>query len=146
MKVILLRDVAKLGKRFSVVAVADGYALNRLIPQGFAEAATGENLKRVQARTDKQSSDRSSEVADFIQALAHLKESGVVVVVEANAQDTLFKAVKASDVAAAAATAGHGIPVDSIQLPDHIKALGTYTVKVVFGDAHGEFPLTVTGK
>ena len=146
MKVILLRDVAKLGKRFSVTEVADGYALNRLIPQGFAEAATSENLKRVQARTEKQTSDHSTEVVGFVQALAHLKESGVVVVAEANAQDTLFKAVKASDIATAAAAVGHAIPVDSIQLPDQIKALGSYTIKAVFGEAQGEFTLTVTGK
>ena len=146
MKVILLRDVAKLGKRFSVTEVADGYALNRLIPQGFAEAATSENLKRVQARTEKQSSDHSNDVAGFMAAISHLKESGVVVVAEANAQGTLFKAIKASDIAAAAAAAQHAIPVDSIQLSDHIKALGTYTIRAVFGDARGEFTLTVTGK
>ena len=40
MKVILLRDVAKLGRRFAVVEVPDGFALNQLIPKGMAEAAS----------------------------------------------------------------------------------------------------------
>ena len=53
MKVILLQDVAKIGKRFETVDVPDGYALNMLIPKRMAEPATPENLKRVDARRTK---------------------------------------------------------------------------------------------
>ena len=86
MKVILLRDVAKLGKRFSITEVPDGFALNKLIPQGYAEAATAENLKRVNERSEKKESARSNELSDFKITLESLKDIKIKIAVEANAQ------------------------------------------------------------
>ena len=47
MKVILLDDVAKLGRRGEVRDVADGYARNFLIPKKLALSATAGNLKNL---------------------------------------------------------------------------------------------------
>lgn len=143
MKVILLRDVARLGKRFAVAEVPDGYALNQLIPKGMAEAATPENLKRVNARTDKQASSKVNSEAEFVTALAALKESPISITVQANEQGHLFKSVKAVDIATAAALAGHGIPVDSIALIDPIKSVGDHTIVAKMGATAGEFTLTI---
>jgi large subunit ribosomal protein L9 len=146
MKVILLRDVARLGKRFSVVEVPDGYALNQLIPKGMAEAATPENLKRVNARTDKQLSNKVNSEAEFAVALTALKATPITITVQANEQGHLFKAVKATDIAAAAAAAGHGIPLDSIALIDPIKSVGDHVIVAKMGGVRGEFTLTVISK
>jgi large subunit ribosomal protein L9 len=146
MKVILLRDVARLGKRFSVTDVPDGYALNQLIPKGMVEAATPENLKRVGARVEKQQSTKVSNESEFASALAALKDSAVSLTVQANAQGHLFKAVKAADIATAAAAAGHGIPVDTIMLAEPIKSVGNHTISAKLGKVTGEFVLTVISK
>ena len=146
MKEILLRDVAKLGKRFSVVEVPNGYALNQLIPKGMVEAATPENLKRVGARMEKQQSTKNSNESDFGAALAALQLTPVTLYVQANAQGHLFKSVKATDIAAAAATAGHGIPVDSIILTEPIKSLGDHRVCATLGGVSGEFTLAIVSK
>ena len=45
MQVILLQDIEKLGKKFDIKEVANGYALNFLIPKGMAKKATKETLK-----------------------------------------------------------------------------------------------------
>ena len=47
MKIILLKDVAKLGKKYEIKTVSDGHALNLLIPKGFAVAATLDAKKRL---------------------------------------------------------------------------------------------------
>lgn len=143
MKVILLRDVARLGKRFAVAEVPDGYALNQLIPKGMAEAATPENLKRVNARTDKQTSNKVNSEAEFVTALAALKVAPISITMQANEQGHLFKAVKAADIATAAAAAGHAIPVDSIALIDPIKSVGDHTIVAKMGATAGEFTLTI---
>ena len=143
MKVILTRDVAKLGKRFSVAEVPDGYALNKLIPAGIAMAATPENLKKIGARTDKQASTQLSHVEAFKQSVRALKTVPVSIAMEANAQDHLFKAVKPADIAAAAAAAGHPLPVESISITEPIKALGTYEIPVAVGDVRDVILVTI---
>ncbi len=60
MQVILLQDVAKIGRRFDVVNVADGYGLNKLIPQGMAKPATPENIKKIKAQSASNEASQSS--------------------------------------------------------------------------------------
>ncbi|MFH1454941.1 MAG: 50S ribosomal protein L9 [bacterium] len=50
MKIILLRDVKKIGRKYDVKDVADGYALNSLIPNGIAVPATPNYLKGIEAK------------------------------------------------------------------------------------------------
>ncbi len=146
MKVILLRDVAKLGKRFSVVEVPDGYALNQLIPKGMVEAATPLNLKRVQGRMEKVSTTQASALATFSATLAALKGVTVSVAADANAQQHLFQAVKTTDIAAALAAIGHAVPVASIIITEPIKALGTYEIPLEHAGTKGSVTVTIVSK
>lgn len=143
MKVILLRDVAKLGKRFSITNVSDGYAQNKLIPQGLAESATPENVKRVLARKDKQASDESTQIATFTAMCESLKDTPVVLKMDANEQEHLFKAVKASDIASALESMGYTVSPDSIIVTEPIKALGSYEIELTLADVSGVLTLEV---
>ena len=60
MKVILLQDVAKIGRRFDIVEVPSGYGMNKLIPQGMAKPATPENVKAINAQSAKTEADRAA--------------------------------------------------------------------------------------
>ncbi len=143
MKVILLRDVARLGKRFSVVEVPDGFALNKLIPQGLAQPATPENLKRVQARNKEVAAHQAADEAGLRMALKALAETPLTITVEANTQGHLFQAVKATDVARAAVLAGHPIEVSLIHIETPIKSLGQHQVAVKQGSVSGVFTINV---
>ncbi|MBX7163354.1 MAG: 50S ribosomal protein L9, partial [Saprospiraceae bacterium] len=48
MRVLLLKDVYKLGHAGDVKKVADGYGRNYLIPHGFAALATASALKQAE--------------------------------------------------------------------------------------------------
>ncbi len=146
MKVILLRDVAKLGKRFAIAKVPDGYALNKLIPQGLVEAATPENLKRVKERKGKVQANKESEQTTFAATLVALRDVVVEVPAEANAQDHLFKSIKTTDVAAALATLGHAVPVSAITLNEPIKSLGTFSVPLQLGTVKGSVTISIVRK
>ncbi|MDM7320213.1 MAG: 50S ribosomal protein L9, partial [Fervidobacterium sp.] len=47
MKIVLMQDVPKLGKKGQIVNVSDGYARNFLIPKGLAKEATPEVIKEL---------------------------------------------------------------------------------------------------
>jgi len=47
MKVILVKDLKSLGKEGEIKEVKDGYALNYLIPKGYALKATEANIKMI---------------------------------------------------------------------------------------------------
>lgn len=138
MKVILLKDVAKIGRRFDVVTVPDGFALNKLIPKKLAEAATPENLKRLQNLSAKVQHDREASQASFKETIAACKDVEVSVHVEANGEGRMFQALKADAIVAAIKTAtGHELSVEHIILKTPIKTTGVHEVDVASGDEHG---------
>jgi large subunit ribosomal protein L9 len=130
MKVILERDVAKLGRRFAIVTVPDGYALNKLIPQGMAKPATPENIKRVEAKASASAAHTAEDSAKLAATVAALTTTPLVLKADANAQDHLFKAVKMSDVSAAATALGHYLPESVLATAEPIKSLGTHEIAV----------------
>lgn len=75
MKVLLLKDVYKLGRAGDVKRVADGYGRNYLLPQGLAVLATPGALKQVENIRTKAAASRSalnqemSSVADKLSSL-----------------------------------------------------------------------------
>ncbi|HPV62471.1 MAG TPA: 50S ribosomal protein L9 [Fervidobacterium sp.] len=54
MKVVLLQDVPKLGKRGQIVTVSDGYARNFLIPKGVVKEATDAVLKELEMQREEE--------------------------------------------------------------------------------------------
>ena len=52
MKVILLKDAPRIGKRGDIKNVSDGYARNFLFPGGFAEQATNSAIKKVEQENE----------------------------------------------------------------------------------------------
>lgn len=144
MKVILLRDVARLGKRSSIIEVPDGFALNKLIPQGMAQPATPENVKRVQAKA-KEAALHSERDATNLKAIADgLRQNPLFIPVEANAQDHLFKTIRPSDISAA--LKGRGILLEETHIitPEPIKSLGTHTIHIVGGAVKESVPITIS--
>lgn len=145
MKVILLQDVAKIGRRFEVVEVPDGYALNKLIPARQAQPATSENLKRVKAYSDKHAEAEADMASAFATAVAALKEKSVTVTVEANEEGKMFEALKPTKVAdAVKADVGVELHESWFNIPTPIKTTGEHTILLSLGEAQGEFTVNVT--
>ncbi len=146
MKVILLRDVAKIGLRCQVVELPDGYALNQLIPKRLAEPASPANLKRLaQSKAGAKAQDDSKQEA-FARALAELSVSPLQIVADSNAQDHLFKAIHEADVVSAAKLRGVIIDARAITIESPIKALGQHTITLREGDTRVSYIIEVIKK
>lgn len=143
MKVILLQDVAKIGKRSDIVEVPDGYAMNQLIPKKMAEAATIQNKKRIEKLHAEVSASKEADQGRFEAAKSALTATTLQIKAEANEQGHLFKAVSEKDIAAAAQEAGIDIEESMLVVGTPIKELGEHTVDLMRGDAKAHITIEV---
>ncbi len=131
MKVILQRDIPKVGKDGDIVSVADGYARNYLFPRQYAVPATGGALKEHAARIAREK-EREAKQVHLAQASAeNIKERTVTIIGKAGTGTKLYGSITAQDVASAIAEQLK-VTVDKrrVGMADPIKNLGTYTVPV----------------
>jgi large subunit ribosomal protein L9 len=147
MKLILTTDVTGLGGPGDLVEVKDGYGRNYLLPRGLAIMATKGAEKNV--RTIRRAQD-----ARRVRDLDHAKElKGILedlkVTLKAKAaagSGKLFGSVTTTDVVNAVRTAG-GPTLDkrTVELPGHIKAVGSHQITVrLHPDVTAGFKLNVT--
>lgn len=147
MKVILLKDVAKIGRRFEIVEVPDGYALNKLIPKNMAQFATPENIKRITAVSSKQKEHQVHDNEQFTQLLSLLESAMVTVEVEANAEGRMFQALKAEAIVAAIAVAvGTTISKDQVIMKEPIKSIGEHVIELASGKTHRSISIVLKTK
>ncbi len=131
MKVILLQDVKKVGKKYEVKEVAGGYAQNNLIPKKLAIPATPESMRKLQQQI--KSAEKSDElmkkaVLDNLSAL-----DGVVVEVtlKANDKGSLYAKLHATEVANyVKEIKSIDINPDHVELENVITEIGEHTLKV----------------
>jgi len=130
MKVILLDDVTKVGRRGEVRDVSDGYARNFLIPKKLALSATAGNLKNLEHIKRQQDAK-----ADRIKADAEALRAKIEALVyeerrQASEEGKLFGSVTSQDVADFLGTRGVPIERKRITLDEPIKALGEHLVSM----------------
>src|SRR5512147_769400 len=99
MKVMLIKDVYKLGRAGEVKKVADGYGRNFLLPQKLAMLATPGALKQVD-KIRSQAEVRRTELNSELKDLAN-QINGIKVVFSAKAGETgkLYGSITTQDVA-----------------------------------------------
>lgn len=142
MKVILVTDVKKVGQRGSLVEVADGYALNVLIPQKKAVPGTPENLKKHEMGVAEAKLKASASAEQAKALLAQIDGKTLTIEAKAGPTGTLFKSIHASDIVAEIKKQwGVDLPESSLALDHPIKQKGTYVVPVKL--AQGVVKLTV---
>lgn len=131
MKVILLKDVPKVGKKYDVVNASDGFARNFLVARGLAELATDKNIKRVDL-TRKQNVDKSSIQKDLLlKNLADLDGKEISLKEKASDKGHLFAGVhKEEIVIAIKGQLGIGVLTDNIELEHPIKEIGELEVEI----------------
>jgi large subunit ribosomal protein L9 len=100
MKVILLKDTAKLGRRGEVKEVADGYAINVLIKKGDALMATPSELSKWKAREDSKNHKKELQTSTFAVLVEALRKSPVIIMGKKHdGKGQLFAQIKDTDIA-----------------------------------------------
>ncbi|MFK7848144.1 MAG: 50S ribosomal protein L9 [Rhodothermales bacterium] len=130
MKVILKKDIHKLGDEGQIVTVKNGYGRNFLIPQGLARLAT-DGAIREHEEMMRQASRRIAQRNEENQKLAEdLGKVEVVVEVKVGEENRIFGTVTPTQVAVQLAKQGFDIDRRRIDIVEEIKVLGVYTASL----------------
>ncbi len=146
MKVILLKDVAKIGRRFDVVEVPNGHAQNMLIPKGLAEIATPAGLKRISKQKERNQSQGEELLTRLSEVSTKTETEPLIINLEANELGHLFKAVSTKDVHESAKERGLDVPEELMVMATPIKEVGDHTVDVIIKDNTLKLSIKVVAK
>lgn len=127
MKIILLKDVEKLGKEGEMKEVADGYATNFLIPKNLARIATAEAIKEMESTRAKKAKAAQIELEET-QRLAEQLEGREVFIRVREKEGKLFGSVNGKTIAKTFADEGIKIEPSYVKLDEPIKEVGDYDI------------------
>lgn len=144
MKIILLKDVAKVGRKYDVKDVAEGYALNMLIPRGMAQLGTSQNIKNLEALKVKDLTLKKIQGELLEKSLDTIKKLEITMKEKANDKGHLFAGVtKEMLVSEILKETRLNIDPESILLSKPIKEVGTHKVTVEAGGKKADFILNI---
>ena len=145
MKIILLRDVKNVGKKYEIKNIADGYALNMLIPKKlampFEEGAKRVlQMKAIEEENVKIKNERLKESVDKIGS------NVIFIKMKANEQGQLFASINAPKLHNILMGEGISLPSGAISLKEPIKKCGDYKILINLPEGKNTFiNLTVSG-
>lgn len=148
MKIILTQEVSGLGSPGDVIEVKPGYGRNYLLPQGYAIGWTKgaekqiDVIKRARSAREIRDLGHATEVKDQLE--------GLKVTLRARAGDggRLFGSITPAEIASAIKSAG-GPDIDRrrLEVPGHIKSVGTYRVQLkLHPEVTAKFDVTVAAE
>ena len=144
MKVIMLKDVKGTGRANDVVEVNDGFARNFLIPKGFAQEATAQNLNRSNQQRSLQVHRKNMERAEALELAKKLEGVRVDVTAKAGKDGRLFGSVTAGDIADALKKKRIEVDKKRIELDAPIKQAGETQVSIrVYADTTAKITVAV---
>ena len=147
MKVILTRDVPKLGKSGEMRAVADGYATNYLIPQKLAVPAAGGAYRAWQHDIASREDKRNRERAEAEIAATRIASTTLTMGDKVGEGGKLYGSITSKDIGDALARRGIEVDRHKIDLEEPLKTLGTYKVAVkVYAGMTAEVTVVVEPK
>lgn len=130
MKVILLQDVKKIGKKGDVINTSDGYARNYLFPRKLAEEATDASLHILNNKRENERKQKLAEMEAAQKLAAELKGKEISITSKTGESGKLFGAITSKDVAELIKTQ-YNVQVDKKKIVmDTIKVAGQFEIEV----------------
>ena len=144
MKIILLKDVAKLGKKFDTKEVSSGHALNLLIPQKLALPATPDVLKRLEKERAAAVAERRIHEDLLLKNIKDLDGVTLTISGKANEKGHLFAGLH-REVIVAELLKQTELQIDEsfIQLDHPLKEIGEHLVEVKGGGKSVKFKVVI---
>jgi len=131
MKVILLKDVPKLGRKYEVKNVSDGHAQNFLIPRGLVAVASDTAVKKINEQKEKDVAEGKIQAELLVKSLDQLKKATIHISGKANDKGHLFAGITKEILIAEILKQTHlNLDPETVLLEKPIKELGEHKVTV----------------
>lgn len=131
MKVILLEDVKKLGKKGDLVEVKSGYAKNSLIPGGLATEATNTAVNQRNLKVEANNRRKQEELAQAQELGKKIEDKKIEIQVKVGENGKLFGSVTTKEIAdQVKEQLGYQVDRKKISLKEPIRMVGQYKVPV----------------
>ena len=146
MKIIFLKDVARIGKKYDIKDVADGHG-RHLIMQKVAELATKEAIARIETKRLADASQKKMNEELLVKTLATLDGASITFHGKANEKGHLFASIHREEVLAELKRALRiELHPDYLVLDKPLKELGEFQVPVVVGKARAVLTVKIEAK
>ncbi len=130
MKVILLQDVKKQGKKDDVIDVSDGYATNFLIKNKLAVPYTKTSKNILETELDKRAADEEAFIAECKKMKEKLEKDNFSFTFKSGTDGKLFGTVSTKQLSEELKKKGYDIDKKQIDMPIKIDTLGVYNIKL----------------
>jgi|AntAceMinimDraft_16_1070373.scaffolds.fasta_scaffold17517_5 large subunit ribosomal protein L9 len=130
MKVILLKDIDKLGKKYDIKVVKTGFAMNSLIPKGLVKPATKLALMNIDSLKKKKEEGDKVEFIQTQKIASELDGQEIEFFVKTGEDKQLFEAITPPKIVKKLQEIGFNVKKDQIILEKPIKELGEFSIKI----------------
>ena len=145
MRVIMLKDVRGVGRAYEVKNVADGYAINFLFKQKFAEPATPEKVAAIEAKQKAHEAELAKAEEELTKKVQSLRGKRIKIAARATEKGGLFKQISPKDIAHQIVVEHKvAVPETAVLLPEHLKTVGEHTVALHSKTVKAEITLEIT--
>jgi len=134
MKLVLRKDIDKLGLCGDVVEVSEGYGRNYLLPHHLALVPTKGNLRQIEEDKKQAAAERARHRAMLEETVKRLDGAEVTIAAACTPEGHLYGSVGPREIASALLDEGHSVNADQIRMSHNIKEVGTLEVPVVMAD------------
>ena len=128
MRIVLLKDVDRVGRAGEIVKVADGFARNFLIPQRQALLATDANVSRFEFERKQHEAIAEREKRTAANLAEELEKDSLTMVVRVGEEDKMFGSVTVQNISDLLNEKGYEVDRRKIVLGEPIRALGVYNI------------------
>ena len=144
MRVIFLQDVSRVGKKYDIKEVNDGYAMNFLLPRKLAVTATPKAVTELEMKKKEIVIEREVQESLLLKNLEEIKDKAITIKGKANELGHVFSSIHKKEIIEAMREQHRAeIAPEFIILEKPIKAKGEFEIPIFIKGKKSSFKLIV---